>query len=154
MATSMPSRNVAALCSILGLCGLLACGATSIRSTTHLAHMEAELDAFSGRPNPRWQLTEEDAEKVRQLLSRLPAQTDKAEEPPGLGYRGIVLHMDDGPSGPTSVRVYRGSVVIHDSAGERLFRDRDRTLERLLLTTAERTVDRGLIESLRSSFDR
>ncbi len=116
--------------------------------------MEAELDAFSGRPNPKWQLTDGDAQKVRQLLSRLPAHTGKAGEPPGLGYRGIVLHTDDSPSGPTSLRIYSGFVVIYDSAGDRVLRDQDRTLERFLLTTAETTVDRGLIDSLRSSLDR
>lgn len=67
--------------------------------------MLVELDVFSGRPNPRWELDEQRSQELRQLERRLTPARQAAPEPPGLGYRGFV-HSD--ASG--QVRAYRGYV--------------------------------------------
>ena len=67
--------------------------------------MLVELDVFSGRPNPRWELDEERTRELRQLESRLIPARQAAPEPPGLGYRGFV-YADAGGQ----VRAYRGYV--------------------------------------------
>ncbi len=67
--------------------------------------MLIELDVFSGRPNPRWELDEESSQQLSQLQGRLTASREASVEPPGLGYRGF-LYADAGGQ----VRVYRGSV--------------------------------------------
>lgn len=88
--------------------------------------MRIELDVFSGRPNPRWELDEDSAAALRRLLSRLAVTTDTPPEPPGLGYRGFVFDGDAGPE-----RAYGGfvissnAVLIDPSFGvERFLRDR------------------------------
>lgn len=88
--------------------------------------MLVELDIFSGRPNPRWQLDEQGAEALRELLSRLATTTDSPPEPPGLGYRGFLLTDETG-----KFRAYGGYVTGPDgayadptSSVERFLRDR------------------------------
>jgi len=67
--------------------------------------MLVELDVFSGRPNPRWELDEQRFQELRQLESRLIPARQAAPEPPGLGYRGFVYSDASG-----EVRAYRGYV--------------------------------------------
>src|SRR4029450_7496868 len=64
-----------------------------------------ELDVFSGRPNPRWELDEQRSQELRQLERRLIPARQTAPEPPGLGYRGFVYSDGSG-----QVRAYRGYV--------------------------------------------
>jgi hypothetical protein len=55
--------------------------------------MFVELDLFSGRPNPRWQLNEVQATKLGELHSQLPAAAEMSPAPPGLGYRGFLYSL-------------------------------------------------------------
>jgi hypothetical protein len=68
--------------------------------------MFVELDVFSGRPNPRWELDEHRSHQLLQLESRLTRTRQAAPEPPGLGYRGFLYSDANGP-----VRAYRGYVT-------------------------------------------
>lgn len=56
--------------------------------------MLVTLDIFSGRPNPTWNLSEEEQ---RQLLSRVHGRALAREEdsPSRLGYRGLVIQASD-----------------------------------------------------------
>jgi len=67
--------------------------------------MLVELDVFSGRPNPRWELDEPSSQKLRHLQSRLSRARETPPEVPGLGYRGFLYPNTDG-----HVRAYRGYV--------------------------------------------
>ncbi len=57
--------------------------------------MFVELDVFSGRPNPRWELDQTHSQKLWQLQGRLEVSRRVHPEPPGLGrvraYRGFIL---------------------------------------------------------------
>jgi hypothetical protein len=86
--------------------------------------MLVELDVFSGRPNPRWELDETRSRKLRQLQSRLKATSRARAEPPALGYRGFWYSDATG-----RVRAYRGHVEI---AGA-VFADPSFSIERYLL---------------------
>jgi|SRR5262245_5774353 len=68
--------------------------------------MIVELDVFSGRPNPRWELDGDSAESLRRLIGGLPPTADAPPEPPGLGYRGFVFATERGPT-----RAYTGYVI-------------------------------------------
>jgi hypothetical protein len=48
-----------------------------------------ELDLFSGRPNPTWELDDRSAQQLAQLIESLPPTHLPPPEPPGLGYRGF-----------------------------------------------------------------
>lgn len=67
--------------------------------------MLVELDVFSGRPNPRWELDEQRSEQLRQLEAHLTSALQAPLEPPGLGYRGFLYSDVRG-----QVRAYRGYV--------------------------------------------
>jgi hypothetical protein len=56
-----------------------------------------ELDLFSGRPNPAWELDDATTKQLRRLLGSLAAVPTRPQEPPGLGYRGFRIRLDDGP---------------------------------------------------------
>ena len=88
--------------------------------------MVVELDAFSGRPNPRWTLTETRTAALTRLISSLSRATGAAPlRAPGLGYRGFRLQGSDG----RTYWAYRGLL----QSGDVLLSDPDRRIERLLL---------------------
>ncbi len=70
--------------------------------------MIVTLDAFSGRPNPSWNVSEEDR---RQLVDRVANRALKAADAVDdvLGYRGLIVSAerdDEVPEGfPASFRV-------------------------------------------------
>ncbi len=86
--------------------------------------MLVELDVFSGRPNPRWELDEPRSEELRQLQERLTSTNRVPPEPPGLGYRGFVYTDAAG-----RVRAYRGYVTIAAA----VLADSSFSIERFLL---------------------
>src|SRR5437588_2052835 len=109
--------------------------------------VEVELDVFSGRPNPRWVLAAEQAEKLlADLADRAPADP---QEVPGLGYRGFVLNnLGQDRRIPHRLRVYDGVVTIIERDRETYEQDRH-GVERALLEYAERLGYGELIEHFR-----
>lgn len=86
--------------------------------------MLVELDAFSGRPNPRWEFDEASSDALRQLVARLAAGSERPPEPPGLGYRGFVF-----TDGADRSRAYKGYVIQSDV----VLADPSYSVERFLL---------------------
>jgi hypothetical protein len=112
---------------------LLACAACSgSTSTIELSNPEIELDAFSGRPNPRWRLTSTEQRTLQDKLSDLPA-TMRTRVPAGqLGYRGFYIHDQ-------KVRIQIAAdliVVSRADSAHRIFEDRHGA-EQFLLTLAK-----------------
>ncbi|KQS48110.1 MULTISPECIES: hypothetical protein [unclassified Sphingomonas] len=85
--------------------------------------MRVELDIFSGRPNPVWEL---DAPGSTALVTRLASLSEHAPgavELQGLGYRGFVFHSETHTG-----RAWRGFI---DTNGRTLY-DPTFAVERLL----------------------
>lgn|SRR5579885_27230 len=97
------------------------------------------LQVFSGRPDPRWPLTQAQAAELARRLAALPrmAPGGKAAEPPDLGYRGFVVEPEGAADLPGPVHVYRGFVLL--PAGRRL--DPGRATERWLLDSGGAAVE-------------
>ena len=93
-----------------------------------------ELDAFSGRPNPTWLLSPEEAAEVVERLRGLPRTTDSLP-PAVLGYRGFALTGPAGGAFPGRVYVGSGLVAMGDRERPEMYRDTAR-LEELLLEMA------------------
>lgn len=90
----------------------------------------AVLGLYSGRPDPEWTLTTEQAATLDRKLESLPIGT---EAPPigGLGYHGFTIRLPEG-----TLVAYRG-VVAPPGDDPRIVRaDPTRSIERYLLETS------------------
>lgn len=98
--------------------------------------MRIVLDVFSGRVNPEWAATAEDAGTIAAMIAALPVSAEAPRAVQALGYRGFVVH--DRPHG-LDVRVH-GCSVSSESATDTsvvpVRHDAARTLERTLAEMA------------------
>lgn len=85
-----------------------------------------ELDVFSGRPNPRWELGPRDAARLRAMHRELTRSGIQLPGPPALGYRGMVYEIDG-----RRWRAWGGA--LHGSDG--VWLDTQRGIERFLVGT-------------------
>ncbi len=114
--------------------------------------MRIELDIYSGRPNPSWELSPDEAAALLIRLRALPKGTAGAIEA-GLGYRGLVVTAPGGViDGFDRVTISAGSVVGHGLAGDRVLVDTDRSLELWLLHTGRGRIDDELYRALITQF--
>jgi hypothetical protein len=103
-----------------------------------------ELDLFSGRPNPTWELDDRSAQQLEPLIEGLPPTHVPASEPPGLGYRGFRVSAGD-----RSYRVLGTHVAV--APGDHRA-DRHRAVETFLLdhVPAEHGDLRALVDAGRA----
>jgi len=111
-----------------------------------------EVDLYSGRPNPIWDLT---AAATQSLLERcdalpsLPRTVAGAHSAEGLGYRGLKVDVLRGGR-IQRLSIGDGKVVIKVSRSPQWhqFRDPERQLERWLLQTGLEHLDPDLYRYL------
>jgi len=85
--------------------------------------MRVELDVFSGRPNPGWQLSPAEVRDLKEKLAGLP-RCDQPVSEPALGYRGFVLSSPQAAPGlPRLIRVHDGTVAIPAEGGSECYTD-------------------------------
>lgn len=108
--------------------------------------MEVELDAFSGRPNPRWRLLPHQAREFTSKLHRLPQQhRQPASTEQGLGFRGFIVTGTSEELGSyDEVVVTSSSIHARSESVSHNFEDQDRTLEQWLLEIMRGRVDEAL----------
>jgi hypothetical protein len=81
-------------------------------------NLEIELDVYSGKPNPKWELPPDEASSLLKTVESAPEE--KAEmNLPGLGYRGFILRP-----GTKIIRVYHGLIAVEESGVTRTLRDK------------------------------
>src|SRR5262249_46824314 len=103
--------------------------------------MRVQIDMFSGRPNPSWEISAGEASLVRQAYQRL-ADPGAATRPDRLGYRGLILNGDGVRDlGLTRVLVGGGIVIAEGFQGVRYLSDSDRSFERQLFMTGQSRLD-------------
>jgi hypothetical protein len=93
-----------------------------------------ELDAFSGRPNPVWELDAVQTREFARQLAGLKAAAVSVEIP-GLGYRGFLVRDAQ------VYRFWRGHAFRGASTSSPDWIDVGRSVERWLLKTAHGTLD-------------
>jgi prephenate dehydrogenase len=111
--------------------------------------VQVELDAFSGRPNPRWELTGSEAAEFTKRLHDLKPSRNRAEAFEGLGYRGFIVRTDG-----EEIRVYRGIAIRKRGSNVEVLDDSHRTLERWLFHSARGHVDEGALQYVGSELMR
>jgi hypothetical protein len=85
--------------------------------------MIIEIDVFSGRPNPRWELSPAEGDE---LLARLQEQSlpPGASPPPRAGYRGFIVYRPDAQGHPIAwLRVGGGAITVLAGAGVGTYSD-------------------------------
>lgn len=110
--------------------------------------MRVELDIFSGRPNPAWDLTAEESSECLKRLRDLP-QIDSGDVQQGLGYRGIIVTSGDSQGvGFDRLVVSQGRVLVKQADDTRSFLDRERAFEYWLFRTGKGRVDKALFDQI------
>jgi len=81
-----------------------------------------ELDVFSGRANPTWTLSADDAAELSARVQRLRAGGEPLTEG-ALGYRGFDVYRRDGEPPVLWMKVFAGTVRIEEGSQPRCYVD-------------------------------
>jgi hypothetical protein len=136
------------------ICALESCSALD-RVQPQAAPLQIEMDAFSGRPNPRWELTAAQAAEFIRRLRALQSPGGNAAAHEGLGYRGFIVTANGGKvDGYDEVRLYRGTILKRHGDRAEAFRDPSRGLERWLLDSARGHVAESIRQYVRGEIER
>jgi hypothetical protein len=105
--------------------------------------MIVEIDIFSGRPNPSWELSPQQVIELQRRVSALRQQLTPSPLFDGLGYRGLIVRD---PSDPGSFLKVGFSRILSVKGGvETIYDDEGRMLEKWLFGTGKGKVDDRLI---------
>jgi hypothetical protein len=80
--------------------------------------VRVELMVFSGRPNPDFELTPDQAEELARRVAALP-RGGVRPSPPGLGYQGFHITSDRAGEWPAQVTVFGGVCTLEDGGDSR-----------------------------------
>jgi hypothetical protein len=117
------------------------CGADNI--------LKVELDIFSGRENPFWNLSQNESETFMEKFESLSETKKNASFGGELGYRGIVITgrpIED--KGFDEIRIYHGVANAKAESDILSLVDPGHALELWLIETGETHIDRALYESV------
>jgi hypothetical protein len=104
--------------------------------------MQVELDVFSGRPNPHWNLTLPEANEFLSLFKALPSSRGEGSVREGLGYRGLIItEPSQRIEGYDEIVVSNGVVVARWDSQSKQFTDKNRGLEQWLFQTGRGRLD-------------
>lgn len=117
--------------------------------------MRVELDIFSGRPNPTWELTAEESAEFLRMVEGLPKSTGGTVRE-DLGYRGLAVISGTRltRAGFERLVVWNGVVSARRAGAEEQWRDKDRSLERWLLRSGKGRIDSTLLDEVGQELDR
>jgi hypothetical protein len=109
--------------------------------------MKAILDVFSGRPNPSWELTPQDAKELaRRLTGLAPANRALAEG--GLGYRGLTIANPDKTAGlPAQISVFNGVIGLSENERTTYYNDTN-SVEDWLIRLARQQGHGAILDQL------
>jgi hypothetical protein len=111
--------------------------------------MQVELDIFSGRPNPVWELSAQESREFIHRFQALPQQENNVLMAEGLGYRGMIITRLEHPLAEyNEVFVSSGIVVANYNDRSKQWIDQNREFEKWLLQTGRASLDEALYEQV------
>jgi hypothetical protein len=125
--------------------------------------MEVEIDAFSGRPNPVFNLQTAEVTELNQFLWKAKGEEaikdTKADIIPSiLGYRGLhVRERDKNKAVISEIQIFGKDILIRGSRGEyRRLKMPDDSLEKYLvdLALAKGAIDKDIHQYLRQEMQK
>jgi hypothetical protein len=127
---------------------LSCCIACSSNKANQRMKISVQMDVFSGRPNPSWELSpSESGELLKQLSLLTEADSTNAVFNDGLGYRGFIISVNGADTAiavPAVYRVYKGFVLMNG----RVYSDSS-SVEKQLIKQAGNKGFQDLIEAMR-----
>jgi len=106
------------------------------RSSDRAAKYIGGASVFSGRPDPAWAISADDAERLKSLWDSMEPYGGALPTAPVLGYRGCFLRDSSG----LEWFAYGGCVTLKTATGSESRKDNNRKFEALLLSSAPRGV--------------
>jgi hypothetical protein len=122
-------RRVKKLVAVL-LAIVTGCAGESL--SLDLTNTEVTLSVFSGRPDPRWQLSREEAEALATKLRNLPS-SDAGPPETHLGYRGFLVR-----SAGRNIHIGSGLIVVETGETHTVYRDKNRAEDLLRAQAVKR----------------
>jgi hypothetical protein len=123
---------------------------------------EVEIDVFSGRPNPVFNLLPAELQEFNQFLSK--AKIEKANEdikaeliPSILGYRGLrIRERGDNKAALSEIQVVGKDILVRGRSESRHMKASDDSLEKYLvdLALAKGAIDKGLHKEIRQAMQK
>ena len=111
--------------------------------------MKVELDIFSGRENPAWNLSREESEVLIEKLRPLTEIKSEASVWNGLGYRGIIVRCGSIEGEDISeIKFYNETIRITIKNVTLTYSDPGRTLELWLTKTGKSRIENQLYKSI------
>ena len=99
------------------------------------------LQIYSGRENPKWNLTAKQANELLALLDNL-SEAQPIVFSGGLGYSGFrVAWNENGTDTKREIIAYRGQLLYRNDNSKKCFTDPERSVEKFLLRTGDSTLD-------------
>lgn len=109
--------------------------------------LRIEMDIFSGRENPFWNLNMNESEIFMQKFASLPEEKEISSVEVGLGYRGFIITGDlIKDSGFGEIRIFRGLAKAKSEDRFLNLSDPGRALELWLIETSANHIDKDLYE--------
>lgn len=117
------------------------------------AKVTGEIDIFSGRPNPQFQLPLETYKQLQAFITKAPESPSKTLNE-NLGYRGFILFIAISQATPSmTIRIQNGLIQIQTSSFQQLYLlDEQRLLEKWLYEKVQATLDQDLQDALDKEF--
>lgn len=111
--------------------------------------MQVEVDMFSGRPNPHWELTVPESQDFAQRFKSLSIHKGEGAINEGLGYRGLIVReRAEEVEGDRQIVIYHGLVMAKRNGKSKQFTDQNRALETWLIQTGEGRLDDELYHQI------
>lgn len=105
-------------------------------------------DVFSGVPNPQWTVAGDLLVQLKLMLAQLSHYSGAVPDLPGLGYRGLIVHLSGGDGGGDALRIFDGVIV----GPHGMWADHGRMLERWLLETGVESTKADILKELLAGF--
>jgi hypothetical protein len=106
------------------------------------------LDAFSGLPNPPWNLDRVQTEELLRRVGSLDPSSEPQQTGPGLGYRGVEVEVREPPGGVLSLYAARETVSRRGQNGVDILRDPKRALELWIVQSGTGYLDASLLDRI------
>ncbi|CAB4847796.1 unannotated protein [freshwater metagenome] len=151
----MGSRVATTLLALGVSLGAAGCGTTATPGLPSAAPVRVELGIYSGRVDPVWYLTGDEAVHLTRLIASLPRGNGTPAQG-GLGYHGFTISTPEGFGAVTSglsLVAFRGDVASPGVTARDMLLDQERAVERLLLESGRTFLDAAEVAEVEADLD-